>query len=639
MMRLMRKNMMWKVVLTLVFAVVLGCIPITVLAETVGAFEVTGGVNGTDYSYENGVLTILTSTEITIANKVDITTTDRIEVADGVSANIILKGINIDVSSIDNTAAFKIADNSAGNVRVTLFDGTENVLKSGTWRAGLQKNGTVGTLEIAGDGALIATGGYEGAGIGGGYYGDGSNIIISGGSVTATGNGNGAGIGGGFWGVGSNITISGGSVTATGNENGAGIGGGCNGAGSNITISGGSVTATDNGNGAGIGGGSTGDGNNITISGGSVTAAGGSYGAGIGGGFKGAGSNIIINGGSVKAIAGDYANNIGGGFDKDAVIPIDENGNNVFLLIIANPNKEVVKIDGESYPLVTHSETDTNLYVYLPGADYVINVGDAELKYKYSSDNMSFLYVPAADYTVKSFVKRMYTVALGREADEAGVNNWVTVLNAGTHDGAGIAKEFVLGDEFKLRNLSNEQYVDTLYQTFFNREADQTGKDLWMAILESGQTREYVLSNFVNLPEFTMLCESYGIERGVMLEDGNAVNPGIPQFVKRQYTIVLGREAENEGLYNNVLALVVGALNAEQIAKNFFESQEYVIKNKSTNEYVKDLYLTFMNREADTTGLDFWVLCIESGMTRTDVLSEFAKSEEFKTIAKSYGLE
>lgn len=54
------------------------------------------------------------------------------------------------------------------------------------------------------------------------------------------------------------------------------------------------------------------------------------------------------------------------------------------------------------------------------------------------------------------FVKRMYTVALKREADETGVANWVTVLNANTHDGAGIAKEFILGEEFALRNLTDE---------------------------------------------------------------------------------------------------------------------------------------------------------------------------------------
>ncbi len=246
---------------------------------------------------------------------------------------------------------------------------------------------------------------------------------------------------------------------------------------------------------------------------------------------------------------------------------------------------------------------------------------------------------PTPTNTVEDFVKRMYTVALGRDAEEAGVNNWVAALNVGTHDGAGIAEEFVLGDEFVMRGLSDEQYVDTLYQTFFNRAADEGGKELWLAVLASGQSRGYVLSNFVNLAEFTMLCETYGIERGVMLESGVAVNPGIPQFVKRMYTIVLGRDAENDGLYNNTLALVVGSVTTEDVAKNFFTSEEYTIKGKDDAAYVTDLYAAFMNREADATGLAFWTETIAVGMSRDEVLSEFAKSEEFKAIAASYGLQ
>ncbi len=248
-------------------------------------------------------------------------------------------------------------------------------------------------------------------------------------------------------------------------------------------------------------------------------------------------------------------------------------------------------------------------------------------------------FVAYAVDQVAAFVERMYTVALNRPSDAAGKANWVGMLNAGTHDGAGLAREFILGEEFALRGLSDEQYVDVLYHTFFNREADAGGKELWLAVLASGQTRAYVLSNFVNLDEFTILCDSYGIERGVMFENGTAANPGIPKFVKRLYNNVLGRDAEAQGLYNNVIALVVKAETAESTAKNFFGSAEYALKNTDNATYVKDLYKVFMDRAADESGLSFWVSCIEVGMTRDDILSEFAKSAEFKIIAASYGLE
>ena len=88
----------------------------------------------------------------------------------------------------------------------------DNELKSGTQSAGLEKTST-GTLTLKDDnkeaGSLTATGGFNSAGIGGGYLGDGKNITITGGTVTATGGSSGAGIGGGVNGIGSKVTVSG----------------------------------------------------------------------------------------------------------------------------------------------------------------------------------------------------------------------------------------------------------------------------------------------------------------------------------------------------------------------------------------------------------------------------------------------
>ena len=185
---------------------------------------------------------------------------------------------------------------------------------------------------------MTATGGDEGAGIGGGYYGNGENIKITDGTVNATGGWGGAGIGGGSYDgcSGKNITIKGGTVTATGGDKGAGIGGGINGSGEDITINGGTVTADGGVNAAGIGGGERGNGEDITITDGTVNAAGGGSGAGIGGsgagiggGWKGSGSNVTVSGAAqVTAIAGkpDWGGagaTIGSGGSKTPDGPVD----------------------------------------------------------------------------------------------------------------------------------------------------------------------------------------------------------------------------------------------------------------------------------------------------------------------------
>ena len=248
--------------------------------------------------------------------------------------NLTLKDVKIDVSDTgdqydwDQKGKAALSVQGKGNVEIEL-DG-DNELKSGTQSAGLEKNST-GKLTLKDDnneaGSLTATGGFNSAGIGGGYLGDGKNITITGGTVTATGGSSGAGIGGGREGKGENITITGGTVNATGNEDGAGIGGGSSGSGENITINGGEVTASGGDNwddcGAGIGGGNGGVGKNITITGGTVTATGGGSvlgfgGAGIGGGGDGRnsdsnGKNITITGSTVTAKGGNGSAGIGGG--------------------------------------------------------------------------------------------------------------------------------------------------------------------------------------------------------------------------------------------------------------------------------------------------------------------------------------
>jgi len=179
--------------------------------------------------------------------------------------------------------------------------------------AGIQSTGA--NLLIQG-GTVEASGGSDGAGIGGAQNGDGGTVTISGGTVTAVGGEDGAGIGGGDRGHGGTVTISGGRVTATGGDYGAGIGGGDLGDGGTVTISGGEVTATGGSGAAGIGGARSGGGT-VTISGGEVTATGGSAGAGIGGGDQGAGGTLTISGGEVTATGGQGAAGVGGGWRGD----------------------------------------------------------------------------------------------------------------------------------------------------------------------------------------------------------------------------------------------------------------------------------------------------------------------------------
>ena len=244
--------------------------------------------------------------------------------------NLTLKDVKIDVSNTgreNHAGKAALSVQGEGNVEIEL-DG-KNELKSGYYRAGLEKNNSTsaGTLTLkdnkeAGSGSLNAEGGALSAGIGACYEEGTKNIIITGGTVTATGGDGGAGIGGGDGGGAENITITGSTVTATGGSalgfGGAGIGGGGDGRnsdsnGKNITITGSTVTAKGGNGSAGIGGGVAGIGEAITITGSTVTATGGIGAAGIGGGIGGSGKAITITGGTANATGGEFGAGIGGG--------------------------------------------------------------------------------------------------------------------------------------------------------------------------------------------------------------------------------------------------------------------------------------------------------------------------------------
>ena len=193
-------------------------------------------------------------------------------------AQVTLSNVNINAGNLGAAAV-----STSGNVVIEL-DGT-NTVQGGNDHAALGDSGSSITIQDANavQGSLTATGGNNGAGIGGGPR-VGGQVNITGGIVTATGGNNGAGIGSGLQARGGNITISGGKVTATGGYMASGIGGGnhgmneMDGTGVNVTITGGFVIANgggnETGNEAGIGGGNMGVASNNQITGGTVIANG-----------------------------------------------------------------------------------------------------------------------------------------------------------------------------------------------------------------------------------------------------------------------------------------------------------------------------------------------------------------------------
>ena len=308
-------------------------------------------------------------------------------------AKVTLSNVNIETTS---NAAVSVS----GNVELVIT-GT-NTLRSGTDHAGVEKADDNGTLTISGFGTLNASGGESGAGIGGAWHKNASNIVIEGGTIEANG---------GNWG--------------------AGIGGGQSAAGQNITIRDGNVTAIPGGEAAGIGGGFQGDGKNITIESGTVYAeSGGGNGpvAAIGGGrVSGKGENIQITGGNVtvKSGTGVWIGGTNGEISKDsltgAVTYVNQNGN----------------VENTANWDITVNETAVN------GVNYKDILGDGALCYDIEKKTLTakerINYVlkvraPETDVILNGGIGARSSLTIGQQGDSSAVGAHDVTVTSDRYD-------------------------------------------------------------------------------------------------------------------------------------------------------------------------------------------------------------
>ncbi len=118
---------------------------------------------------------------------------------------------------------------------------------------------------------------------------------------------------------------------------------------------------------------------------------------------------------------------------------------------------------------------------------------------------------------IEHFVTRFYTLCLERKPDQVGLYGWVGQLKGQHMNGAAIAEQFFFSNEFINRNLSNEKYIELLYNTLMGRPSDEAGKSGWLSQMEGGyMTRRDMMKAFIESKEFTEICTNYGITRGTV---------------------------------------------------------------------------------------------------------------------------
>jgi len=156
--------------------------------------------------------------------------------------------------------------------------------------------------------------------------------------------------------------------------------------------------------------------------------------------------------------------------------------------------------------------------------------------------------------------------------------------------------------------------------------------------VDNGQGRVYAWETGKNLsslpwPMFHKNASHTGLYGEIQVDDSL-----IRSFVTRFYEQCLGRSPDQAGLDGWVSDLLDGSRTGADVAQGFVSSQEFINQGTTDDEYLTVLYRAFFNRAPDQGGLDGWLIQMQNGAGRSEVLEGFIYAQEFINLCGDYGI-
>jgi sugar lactone lactonase YvrE len=269
--------------------------------------------------------------------------------------------------------------------------------------------------------------------------------------------------------------------------------------------------------------------------------------------------------------------------------------------------------------------------------------GSAEFLLKYGSlDNTGY-------------VQQLYRNVLGREADPSGLADWVGRLAGGATRGA-ILVGFSESLEFQA-DMASQVEIIRLYDLLLQRMPTTAELQNWIGFLKGYDQTETLLAQ-ANPPISSDADYVQAVFRGFLRRDadagtlstfGTAMTAGMVTHgslvetllnsrefnlfvapVSRLYLAALRRVPDVPGL-DNWVNYVRGGNSLQVMAEAFAASQEFINRyGAMTNQqYVAQLYVDVLGRQADPSGLADWTGQLDAGAaTRGGILIGFSESQE-----------
>lgn len=111
--------------------------------------------------------------------------------------------------------------------------------------------------------------------------------------------------------------------------------------------------------------------------------------------------------------------------------------------------------------------------------------------------------VPEQVSDIDIFIRDAYEHILGRQYDQEGFDYWKGQLTSQDKGAIDLINQFISLDEFKARNLTDQQFIGAMYEVLFNREADQDGLNYWNSIYQKDKSSNRMANIVLNIADNT----------------------------------------------------------------------------------------------------------------------------------------
>jgi hypothetical protein len=199
------------------------------------------------------------------------------------------------------------------------------------------------------------------------------------------------------------------------------------------------------------------------------------------------------------------------------------------------------------------------------------------------------------------WIQNLYLDVLGRSASADEVAYWTDQANHGV-SASQIAAMFLTSTEHR------SAIINTLYQQYLGRQADQTGTNYWISVWSAAGGPEAVQAGIIGSVEYY-----------------HAAGGTDAAWVSALYHSILGRDVDQKGLA--YWTDYIKTHGKESVVLGFVTSDEYRLA------LIDGWFQTYLGRTLDAAGGQFWLNMMKNGETQEQIQAGILGSDEFKNHA------